>query len=287
MNSEKKIGAFTIFEFFMPLLVLVTLVLTEYVTVGAEMKFGLKDITKLIITIVCLICVYLPLKDAFLSVLNEKELTMNRAKEYGIEVTKVHDNHLVGDLAKFCLVEMAERKKRHIDILLENTKYDYESFKEKYKFDKKLVLDDKSLNDTPDAKKCMLRACKEEKKIKAETIDTILPCGSHKGDYKRVKSNSKRTNAFVTSKKMITVILSSFMLVSVTVGMSPDATPIAVATRVMISLTLIIMNSIGAFFAAKSINRAYTEEMYEKTIFLNEFEKWKDFSMDNNNVKDI
>lgn len=256
----------------MPVVAIVGLILSQFVTFGAEFSFGVTNTTKMVICAVALFFFYVPIRDIFLQYFNGGERTKDKVAAYEDIVNFACDNR-TKEFKAFCVVEYNERKKSVIDAILRNTDYTFETFGEKYRFDKEAVKADDQLSKRE--RRAMLAAVREERKIKPESVDTILPSGKKRpSQHRRVTSNpdalSRRTLAF----KSVTSVISCVVFVSIGLSLVDGTSAVEVATTVIMLVGLCLWQAFSAFSAARQINNALCNQLAEKTMFLLEFKEY-------------
>ena len=256
----------------MPVVAIAGLVLSQFVTFGAEFSFGVTNTTKMVICAVALFFFYVPIRDIFLQYFNGGERTRKKVEAYEDSANYACDSR-TKELKAFCIVEYEERKKRVIDAILRNTDYTFETFSAKYHFDREAVKADEQL--TKRDRRAMFYAIREERKIKPETVDTILPSGKKRpSQHRRVTSNpdalSRRTLAF----KSVTSVISCVVFVSIGLSLVDGTSAVEVATTVVMLLGLCLWQAFSAFSAARQINNALCNQLAEKTMFLLEFREY-------------
>lgn len=256
----------------MPVVAIAGLVLSQFVTFGAEFSFGVTNTTKMVICAVALFFFYVPIRDIFLQYFNGGERTKGKVSAYE-DIANYACDSRTKEFKAFCIVEYEERKKRVIDAILRNTDYTFETFGAKYHFDKEAVKADEQL--TKREKRAMFYAIREERKIKPETVDTILPSGKKRqSQHRRVTSNpdalSRRTLAF----KSVTSVISCVVFVSIGLSLVDGTNAVEVATTVVMLIGLCLWQAFSAFSAARQINNALCNQLAEKTMFLLEFREY-------------
>lgn len=256
----------------MPVVAIAGLVLSQFVTFGAEFSFGVTNTTKMVICAVALFFFYVPIRDIFLQYFNGGERTKGKVSAYE-DIANYACDSRTKEFKAFCIVEYEERKKRVIDAILRNTDYTFETFGAKYHFDKEAVKADEQL--TKREKRAMFYAIREERKIKPETVDTILPSGKKRqSQHRRVTSNpdalSRRTLAF----KSVTSVISCVVFVSIGLSLVDGTSAVEVATTVVMLVGLCLWQAFSAFSAARQINNALCNQLAEKTMFLLEFREY-------------
>lgn len=256
----------------MPVVAIAGLVLSQFVTFGAEFSFGVTNTTKMVICAVALFFFYVPIRDIFLQYFNGGERTRKKVEAYEDSANYACDSR-TKEFKAFCIVEYEERKKRVIDAILRNTDYTFETFGAKYHFDREAVKADEQL--TKREKRAMFYAIREERKIKPETVDTILPSGKKRpSQHRRVTSNpdalSRRTLAF----KSVTSVISCVAFVSIGLSLVDGTNAVEVATTVVMLIGLCLWQAFSAFSAARQINNALCNQLAEKTMFLLEFREY-------------
>lgn len=256
----------------MPVVAIIGLVLSQFVTFGAEISFNTTDTTKMVLCAVALFFFYVPIRDIFLQNFNGSERTAAKKKTYESAAEFVCDNR-TKLFKEYCATELDERKRTIIDAILRNTEYTYDSFKEKYRFDSTLVKADKAL--TKRERKVMMYAIREEHKIKPETVDTILPTGKKKeNEHRRVTSNPDGVSRRTMTLKGITSVISCVVFVSIGLSLVEGTTAVEVITMVVMLLALCLWQMFSAYTAARRINNEYCNQLSEKTMFLLEFEEY-------------
>lgn len=256
----------------MPVVAIAGLVLSQFVTFGAEFSFGVTNTTKMVVCAVALFFFYVPIRDIFLQYFNGGERTKGKVSAYE-DIANYACDSRTKEFKAFCIVEYEERKKRVIDAILRNTDYTFETFGAKYHFDKEAVKADEQL--TKREKRAMFYAIREERKIKPETVDTILPSGKKRpSQHRRVTSNpdalSRRTLAF----KSVTSVISCVVFVSIGLSLVDGTSAVEVATTVVMLIGLCLWQAFSAFSAARQINNALCNQLAEKTMFLLEFREY-------------
>lgn len=256
----------------MPLIAIAGLVLSQFVTFGAELSFSVTDTTKMVVCAVALFFFYVPIRDIFLQYFNGAERTTAKKKAYETSAEFVCDNRTKA-FKEFCNIEFGERKRRVVDMILRNTEYNFDSFQERYHFDKEKVKSDTVL--TKRERRAMLCAIREEKRIKPESVDTILPSGKkHTNEHRRVTSNpdgvSRRTMTF----KAVTGVISCVVFVSIGLSLVDGTQAVEVVTMVVMLVGLCLWQAFSAYTCARKINNEYCNQLSEKTMFLLEFEEY-------------
>lgn len=282
MNTNKSVLIMAnIIKISMPFVAVAAMILYEYVTIGAKIVLNTENITRMVVIAVCMLFVYLPLKDIFINALDKSNRTVGKKKDYGTEVTYVYSNN-IESFKNYCIYEYQKRREEVLTAILRNTTITVDEFTKKYSFDKSAIKKDKKI--TRKEKFAFLEVVREENRIKAESIDTVLPGGKHQGrNRKRVKSNSRRMNAFMTAKKSLTCIISATALISITFGFQNDISPITIASRALLVVGLVLMYTFSAFLSAAAINNEYCNELSEKTTFIIEFKEYNKKSSQNEN----
>ena len=255
----------------MPLVAIAGLVLSQFVSFGAEFNFGITNTTKMVVCAVALFFFYVPIRDIFLQNFNASERTRARKESYENSANLVCDGR-TKDFKQFCKFEYDERKRKVVDAILRNTEYTFDTFQAKYHFDKEAVKNDESLSKRE--KKTMRAAIKEEHRIKPESVDTILPSGKHAThNHRRVRSNPELLSARTLTVKSITSVISCVAFVSIGLSLVEGTTAVAVITTVVMLLALCLWQAFSAYTAARKINNEYCNQLSEKTMFLLEFEE--------------
>ena len=256
----------------MPVVAIVGLILSQFVTFGAEFSFGVTNTTKMVICAVALFFFYVPIRDIFLQYFNGGERTKDKVAAYEDIVNFACDNR-TKEFKAFCVVEYNERKKSVIDAILRNTDYTFETFGEKYHFDKEAVKADEQL--TKRERRAMLYAIREEGKIKPESVDTILPSGKKRpSQHRRVNSNPDALSRRTLALKSVTSVISCVVFVSIGLSLVEGTSAVEVATTVIMLIGLCLWQAFSAFSAARQINNALCNQLAEKTMFLLEFKEY-------------
>lgn len=256
----------------MPVVAIVGLILSQFVTFGAEFSFGVTNTTKMVICAVALFFFYVPIRDIFLQYFNGGERTKDKVAAYEDIVNFACDNR-TKEFKAFCVVEYNERKKSVIDAILRNTDYTFETFGEKYRFDKEAVKADEQL--TKRERRAMLYAIREEGKIKPESVDTILPSGKKRpSQHRRVNSNPDALSRRTLALKSVTSVISCVVFVSIGLSLVEGTSAVEVATTVIMLIGLCLWQAFSAFSAARQINNALCNQLAEKTMFLLEFKEY-------------
>ena len=256
----------------MPVVAIVGLILSQFVTFGAEFNFGVTNTTKMVICAVALFFFYVPIRDIFLQYFNGGERTKDKVAAYEDIVNFACDNR-TKEFKAFCVVEYNERKKSVIDAILRNTDYTFETFGAKYHFDKEAVKADEQL--TKREKRAMFYAIREEGKIKPESVDTILPSGKKRpSQHRRVNSNPDALSRRTLALKGVTSVVSCVVFVSIGLSLVDGTSAVEVATTVVMLIGLCLWQAFSAFSAARQINNALCNQLAEKTMFLLEFKEY-------------
>lgn len=256
----------------MPVVAIVGLVLSRFVTFGAEVSFGVTNITEMIVCAVSLFFFYMPIRDVFLQMFNSSERTLIKKKTYEDLAAFVCDNR-TKDFKHFCNIEFEERKRKVVDNILRNTEYTFDSFNSKYHFDKESVKKDATLSKLE--RKSMLYAIKEEHRIKCESVDTILPSGKKRiNDHKRVIANPDGVSRLTMGFKAVTGVLSCVVFVSIGLSLVEGTSAVEVITMIVLLLALCLWQAFTAYTAARRINNELCNQLSEKTMFLLEFEEY-------------
>lgn len=271
--KDKTNNALSIFiKASMPIIAIAGLILGQFVTFGAKFSFGVTDTTKMILSAVALFFFYMPIRDIFLQTFSGNQRTKEKKDTYEKSVDFVCNNR-TKVFKEYCIVEYEERKEKTVDTILRNTEYTFKSLCEKYKFDTELVKADTELSKRD--RRALLRAIREERKIKPETVDTILPSGKHvANNHRRVRSNPERISARTLTLKSITSVISCVAFVSIGLSLVEGTTVVEIITTVVLLVGLCLWQMFSAFMAARQINNEYCNELSEKTMFLLEFEEY-------------
>ena len=88
----------------MPVVAIVGLILSQFVTFGAEFSFGVTNTTKMVICAVALFFFYVPIRDIFLQYFNGGERTKDKVAAYEDIVNFACDNR-TKEFKAFCVVE--------------------------------------------------------------------------------------------------------------------------------------------------------------------------------------
>lgn len=270
--KDKTNNALSIFiKASMPVIAIAGLILGQFVTFGAKFSFGVTDTTKMILSAVALFFFYVPIRDIFLQTFNGSQRTRDKKAAYQKGVDFVCADRTKA-FKEYCLIEYEERKKKTVDAILRNTEYTFKSLCEKYKFDADLVNADTDLSKRD--RRALLRAIREERKIKPENVDTILPSGKHAThNHRRVRSNPELLSARTLTVKSITSIISCVAFVSIGLSLVEGTTAVEIITTVVMLVGLCLWQMFSAFTAARQINNEYCNQLSEKTMFLLEFEE--------------
>lgn len=256
----------------MPVVAIIGLILSQFVTFGAQFTFGVQDVTNMLICAVALFFFYMPIRDIFLQLFNSSERTSAKKKAYEASAEFVCDNR-TKDFKLFCKVEFEERKRKVVDAILRNTEFTFDSFLSAYHFDRDRVKKDPAL--TRRERRAMYCAIREERKIKPETVDTILPSGKkHATEHRRVVSNPEGVSARTMTFKALTSVISCVVFVSIGLSIVDGTTAVGVITMVVLLLGLCLWQAFSAYTAARRINNEFCNQLSEKTMFLLEFEEY-------------
>lgn len=270
--KDKTNNALSIFiKASMPVIAIAGLILGQFVTFGAKFSFGVTDTTKMILSAVALFFFYMPIRDIFLQTFNGSQKTKDKKDAYQKGVDFVCADRTKA-FKEYCLIEYEERKEKTVNTILRNTEHTFISLREKYKFDADLVKSDTELSKRD--RRALLRAICEERKIKPENVDTILPSGKHvANNHRRVRSNPERLSARTLTVKSITSVISCVAFVSIGLSLVEGTTAVEIITTVVMLVGLCLWQMFSAFTAARQINNEYLNELSEKTMFLLEFEE--------------
>lgn len=256
----------------MPVVAIVGLVLSQFVTFGAEFSFGVRNTTKMIVCAVALFFFYVPIRDIFLQTFNGSKRTEACRENYETAANYACDNR-TKQFKAFCEVEYEERKKKALDGILRNTDFTFETFRERYKFDADAVKADAALSKR-DRRACLF-AIREEKRIKPEGVDTILPSGKkHPTEHRRVTANPDGLSRRTLTLKGFTSVVSCVVFVSIGLSLVEGTTAVEIVTSVVMLLAMCLWQAFSAYTAARKINAAIVAQLTEKTMFLLEFEEW-------------
>lgn len=271
--KDKTNNALSIFiKASMPVIAIAGLILGQFVTFGAKFSFGVTDTTKMILSAVALFFFYMPIRDIFLQTFNGSQRTKDKKDAYQKGVDFVCKNHTKA-FKEYCLIEYEERKEKTVDTILRNTEYTFKSLRENYKFDAALVKADTDLSKRD--RGALLRAIREERRIKPETVDTILPSGKRVAhSHRRVRSNPELLSARTLTVKSITSVISCVAFVSIGLSLVEGTTAVEIITTVVLLVGLCLWQMFSAFTAARQINNEFCNELSEKTMFLLEFEEY-------------